>query len=87
EGMPAAMYSTWWSANQLGEGGGDTDHHWRAERDAELVYFHGFDNVYHWGLVDLVMLLAHGDRYVTPESNVCNEFYDLDGEKFSTSRN
>jgi methionyl-tRNA synthetase len=24
---------------------------------------------------------------VTPAGNVCNEFYDLDGEKFSTSRN
>jgi methionyl-tRNA synthetase len=31
--------------------------------------------------------MAHGDRYVLPATNVCNEFYDLDGEKFSTSRN
>ncbi|MET1073841.1 MAG: class I tRNA ligase family protein, partial [Umezawaea sp.] len=64
-----------------------TDEAWLAGGDAELVYFHGFDNVYHWGLVDLVMLMAHGDRYTTPDANVCNEFYDLDGEKFSTSRN
>ncbi|GAA1349055.1 class I tRNA ligase family protein [Saccharothrix algeriensis] len=87
EAMPASIYSTWWTATRQGHPTGDTDHLWRAESDAELVYFHGFDNVYHWGLVDLVMLLAHGDRYTTPESNVCNEFYDLDGEKFSTSRN
>ncbi|WP_410579342.1 class I tRNA ligase family protein [Amycolatopsis sp. lyj-108] len=83
EAMPAVMYSTWWSA-------GDTtvpvDEHWRAEHDADVVYFHGYDNVYHWGLMDLVFLLAHGDRYVTPSANVCNEFYNLAGEKFSTSR-
>ncbi|MFD1146679.1 class I tRNA ligase family protein [Saccharothrix hoggarensis] len=87
EAMPASIYSTWWTATQLGRNTAGTDEHWRAERGAELVYFHGFDNVYHWGLMDLVMLLAHGDRYITPENNVCNEFYDLDGEKFSTSRN
>ncbi|TQM85447.1 methionyl-tRNA synthetase [Saccharothrix saharensis] len=87
EAMPASMYATWWTATQLGRTTAEVDELWRAEHDAELVYFHGFDNVYHWGLVDLVMLLAHGDTYTTPESNVCNEFYDLDGEKFSTSRN
>jgi methionyl-tRNA synthetase len=83
EAIPAVMYSTWWSA-----GGHDAavDEHWRAAHGARLVYFHGFDNVYHWGLLDLVLLMAHGDRYVLPADNVCNEFYDLDGEKFSTSR-
>jgi methionyl-tRNA synthetase len=84
EAMPAIMYSTWWSA-------GDTsvpfDEHWRAEHGANVVYFHGYDNVYHWGLMDLVLLMAHGDKYVSPALNVCNEFYDLAGEKFSTSRN
>jgi methionyl-tRNA synthetase len=86
EAMPASIYATWWAAAQLGECTAETDEHWRAAHDAEIVYFHGYDNVYHWGLMDLVLLMAHGDRYVTPESNVCNEFYDLDGEKFSTSR-
>jgi methionyl-tRNA synthetase len=87
EAMPAVMYSTWWSAAQDDEPAPAFDEHWRAEHDAELVYFHGFDNVYHWGLMDLVMLMAHGDRYITPAANVCNEFYDLGDEKFSTSRN
>lgn len=86
EAMPAVIYSTWRAASQLGQQAADVDAYWRAERDAELVYFHGFDNVYHWGLVDLVMLMAHGDRYVLPAGNVCNEFYNLDGAKFSTSR-
>lgn len=87
EAMPASMYGTWWAAAQQGAPPAETDELWRAERQAELVYFHGFDNTYHWGLMDLVLLMAHGERYVLPESNVCNEFYDLDGEKFSTSRN
>jgi methionyl-tRNA synthetase len=84
EAMPASMYSTWQAAGAPAEA---TDRLWRRENDAELVYFHGFDNVYHWGLMDLAFLMAHGDRYVTPATNVCNEFYDLAGEKFSTSRN
>lgn len=87
EAMPASMYSTWWAAAQQGERAATTDQHWRAEHDAQLVYFHGFDNTYHWGLMDLVLLMAHGERYVLPETNVCNEFYNLAGEKFSTSRN
>jgi methionyl-tRNA synthetase len=86
EAMPASIYSTWWTATQQGESTA-ADEYWRRENDAELVYFHGFDNVYHWGLMDLTLLMAHGDRYVTPTNNVCNEFYDLAGEKFSTSRN
>ncbi len=87
EAMPASMYATWWAANPDGQRAAATDEHWLTEHDARLVYFHGFDNTYHWGLLDLVLLMAHGDRYVLPETNVCNEFYELDGEKFSTSRN
>ncbi|MBT2396905.1 class I tRNA ligase family protein [Streptomyces sp. ISL-100] len=86
EAMPASMYATWWAAGQQGDRREETDAHWRADTGAELVYFHGFDNVFHWGLLDLVMLLAHGDRYITPASNVCNQFYELDHAKFSTSR-
>ncbi|MFL6136657.1 MAG: class I tRNA ligase family protein [Frankiaceae bacterium] len=86
EAMPASIYSTWWTATRLGEPAETVDEWWLADRDAELIYFHGFDNVYHWGLMDLVLLMAHGDRYVTPSANVCNEFYDLEGQKFSTSR-
>lgn len=82
EAMPAVMYSTWFA-----EPSQAYDDHWRAEQGTRLVYFHGYDNVYHWGLMDLVLLMAHGDRYVTPSGNVCNEFYNLADDKFSTSRN
>ncbi|MER7460419.1 class I tRNA ligase family protein [Micromonospora sp. NPDC126480] len=87
EAMPASIYSTWWSRSRSTAAADEVDAHWRAATDTELVYFHGYDNVYHWGLVDLVMLMAHGDRYVLPSANVCNEFYELAGAKFSTSRN
>ncbi|GAB3979778.1 class I tRNA ligase family protein [Actinoallomurus acanthiterrae] len=86
EAMPAVIYATWWSAARRGDATEAVDEHWRAGGDAELVYFHGFDNVYHWGFLDLVMLMAHGDRYITPAGNVVNEFYDLAGSKFSTSK-
>jgi len=85
EAMPASMYATWWAGAES-EQTGPVDAAWRAEAGAELVYFHGFDNTYHWGLMDLVLLMAHGDRYVLPTANVCNEFYELAGAKFSTSR-
>jgi methionyl-tRNA synthetase len=87
EAMPASIYATWWSARCNGDDLATTDQLWRADSDTELVFFHGYDNVFHWGLLDIVLLMAHGDRYLTPTSGVCNEFYDLDGEKFSTSRN
>jgi methionyl-tRNA synthetase len=83
EAMPACLYSTWWAAGERGP----VDADWRAEAGAELVYFHGYDNVYAWGLVDLVLLMAHGGKYTLPAANVCNEFYELAGSKFSTSRN
>lgn len=86
EAVPASMYATWWSLSRRGEAPARVDELWLAEHDAEIVYFHGFDNTYHWGLLDLALLMAHGERYQTPESNVCNEFYELDGAKFSTSR-
>jgi methionyl-tRNA synthetase len=43
------MYSTWWAPPQAGTGDEAVDERWRAQSGAELVYFHGFDNVYHWG--------------------------------------
>jgi methionyl-tRNA synthetase len=79
EAMPASIYSTAWAST--------VDGLWEASGQADLVYFHGFDNVYHWGLFDLVLLMAHGDKYILPGGNIVNEFYDLDGAKFSTSRN
>jgi methionyl-tRNA synthetase len=82
EGMPASMYCTYHGAGQAG----GHDELWLAGRDAELVYFLGFDNAYFWGMNHLALLMAHEGRYVVPEMIVCNEFYELENEKFSTSK-
>ncbi|MEU9508443.1 class I tRNA ligase family protein [Micromonospora sp. NPDC048170] len=87
EAMPAIIYSTWWSAGELGRPAGRTDQFWLADTRPTVAYFHGYDNVFHWGMLDLAMLLSHPQGYATPAVTVTNEFYELDRSKFSTSRN
>jgi methionyl-tRNA synthetase len=38
-----------------------------------------------WALVHVAELMAHEGRYVLPENFLCNEFYELENQKFSTS--
>jgi methionyl-tRNA synthetase len=85
EGIPAVMYCTAFAAEQLGERHETDDELWRAEHDAEVIYFIGFDNVYFWGFTHVALLMGHEGRYVLPDSIVSNEFYELENEKFSTS--
>ncbi|MFJ1755061.1 class I tRNA ligase family protein [Kitasatospora sp. NPDC088134] len=86
EGMPASMYCTAHAARESGEEPGGNDELWKTAHDVELVYFLGFDNVYFWGMTHLALLMAHGDRYIRPAAIVSNEFYELEHEKFSTSK-
>ncbi|RFS84313.1 methionine--tRNA ligase [Actinomadura spongiicola] len=62
---------------------------WRANRpgdDWKIVHFFGYDNsFYHAVLYPVLYRLAHPDWSPDIEYHV-NEFYLLDGEKFSTSR-
>jgi methionyl-tRNA synthetase len=85
EGMPAAMYTTFVAAANLGHPGTAADELWRAEHDAEVIYFIGFDNVYFWGITHIALLMAHDGRYVLPDRYLTNEFYELENSKFSTS--
>ena len=86
EGMPASMYCTAHAQRQLGVEPPTNDDAWRAEHDAELVFFVGFDNLFIWALVHVAELIAHEGRYVLPDTILCNEFYELENEKFSTSK-
>lgn len=86
EGMPASMYCTAYAAAASGDTAEPAEALWRAEQHIELVYFLGFDNAYFWGMTHLALLLAQAGRYVVPENIVCNEFYELENEKFSTSK-
>jgi len=86
EGMPASMYCTAFAQRQLGLEPPAVDDAWRAEHDAQLVVFMGFDPLYVWGAVHIAELMAHEGRYILPDNLLCNEFYDLENEKFSTSK-
>lgn len=86
EGMPASMYCTAVGQRRHGEDPATNDELWLAEHDVRLVYFLGFDNAYFWGITHLALLLAHEGRYVLPDTIVCNEFYELEHDKFSTSK-
>jgi methionyl-tRNA synthetase len=86
EGMPASMYCSAFAQRRLGIATPTGDDPWRAEHDAELVFFVGFDNLFIWALVHVAELMAHDGRYVLPSHILTNEFYELDNEKFSTSK-
>jgi len=53
--------------------------------DTKLVHFIGKDNIVFHAMVWPAMLMAHGD-YVLPTEIPANEFLNLKGAKFSTSR-
>jgi methionyl-tRNA synthetase len=59
--------------------------YWQSE-DTKLVHFIGKDNIVFHCLIFPAMLKLHGG-YVLPDNVPANEFLNLEGEKFSTSRN
>ncbi len=77
-------------ARQLaaGDGGGEEgwESWWKAP-DARVVQFFGFDNVFYYTVLIPAVLAAYDPEIRLPEALVSNEFYRLDGLKFSTSRN
>jgi methionyl-tRNA synthetase len=52
---------------------------------AEVVQFFGFDNTFAHTVLHPALLMAHGG-FRPPDSFVINEFHQLDGSKFSSSR-
>ncbi len=86
EGMPASIYCSGWSQRRQGLHLHTDDDAWRAEHNARVVVFMGFDPLYVWGLVHVAELMAHEGRYVLPDTLLTNEFYELENEKFSTSK-
>jgi methionyl-tRNA synthetase len=87
--IPAGMFTTSYAAAKLGR---DTvpGELWRktpgSTENLRIVHFLGFDNAYYFCLPHIAMLMAHGDKYVWPESIINNEFYELESSKFSTSK-
>jgi methionyl-tRNA synthetase len=60
------------------------EEYWRG--DAKLVHFIGKDNIVFHAIIFPILLKDHGD-FVLPENVPAYEFLNLEGEKFSTSRN
>jgi methionyl-tRNA synthetase len=56
------------------------------DADTEIVQFFGFDNGYFHALLFPALLMAYDPAIRLPSGFVTNEFYLLDGEKFSSSR-
>ncbi len=83
--MPAGMFTTSYAAARLGRQSAPGEL-WRREQDLRMVHFLGFDNAFFFCLPHIALLMAHGDRYILPESVMTNEFYELESEKFSTSK-
>jgi methionyl-tRNA synthetase len=86
ETMAWSIYTTGLSAEVRGEVLAEDDQLWWPESDTEVVYFLGFDNTFPFAIAGAAMLLALHDRYALPAGFVTNEFYELEHQKFSTSR-
>ena len=55
--------------------------------DARVIQCFGFDNGFFYGVFVPALLLAYDQDIHLPAAFIMNEFYHLDGRKFSTSRN
>jgi methionyl-tRNA synthetase len=70
--------------DKLGVEGG-WERYWKFEA-ARIVQFFGYDNSFYYAALIPAMLKAFDPEIRLPEALVTNEFYYLEGQKFSTSR-
>ena len=76
-------YAEHLSENAGAEGG--YGRFWRSD-EAEIVQFYGFDNSFYYAVMLPAIYMAFDEELRSPTAFVLNEFYRLDGLKFSTSR-
>jgi methionyl-tRNA synthetase len=86
EPMAWSMHCSALAAERRGSAPATEDGLWLAGGGSEIVYFLGFDNIYPFAVAGPAMLLAFDDHYELPTRYLTNEFYELDHQKFSTSR-
>lgn len=67
------------------QGGKETWRDWWTSQDTRLVHFIGKDNIPFHAFVFPAMLMGLEDGFVMPWQVPANEFYNLEGRKFSTS--
>ena len=80
-----SMHCTTLAAERRGEVPAGREELWSSEAGAKVVYFFGSDASFAFAVVGVAMLMALGG-YALPEHFVTNEFYELDHDKFSSSR-
>lgn len=69
-----------WAADN----GKNWEDYWKGDR--KLIHFIGKDNIVFHAIIFPILLKAHGD-FILPDNVPAYEFLNLEGEKFSTSRN
>jgi methionyl-tRNA synthetase len=84
EMFPGHVETTRAWAEGVGEPPDTADRLWGG--DATVVQFLGYDNSFFNAVLHVAAALASEGRYAPAEHIVTNEFYLLDGAKFSTSR-
>ncbi len=67
------------------DNGKNWEDYWKKE-DTKLVHFIGKDNIVFHSIIFPILLKEHGN-YILPNNVPANEFLNLEGDKFSTSRN
>jgi methionyl-tRNA synthetase len=70
-----------WAADN----GKNWEDYWKKD-DTKLVHFIGKDNIVFHAIIFPIILKAHGD-FILPDNVPASEFLNLEGDKFSTSRN
>lgn len=69
------------------KGTADSWKDWWQSGDTDYIAFIGKDNIVFHTLIFPAMLYARQDGYILPENVPANEFLNLEGQKFSKSRN
>ena len=70
-----------------GIGSKDDWKNWWQNKDTRYVAFIGKDNIVFHTLIFPALLHARGENYILPDNVPANEFLNLEGQKFSKSRN
>ena len=70
-----------------GEGKNAWEKWWKNKEDVKLVHFIGKDNIVFHSMVFPSMLMGQENNFKLPDEIPANEFLNLEGDKFSTSKN
>lgn len=74
-----------WAEEAAGGGKPPYERFWKSP-EARVVQFFGFDNSFYYGMLLPALFHAFDPELNLPAAFVTNEFYRLDGAKFSTTR-